>query len=104
MSVDFPAEEILNFERAMQVGATAEEIMSSKQWQWIHEKILGALQDQAINSLKNARSEEDRVKAQQQFLAAHKPKEILEALISAGRAAKAQIDQISTQEGENGTS
>jgi len=99
--VNFPNSEVLNLERHIQVGGKASDIIASQEWAWIEDKILGALNDQAINSLKNARNEEDRIKAQQQFLAAHRPKEILEALISTGQAAKAGLEQISTLEGEN---
>lgn len=99
--VDFPNAEVLNLERDIQVGGEASNILISKEWLWIEDKILGALNDLAINSLKNARTDEDRVKAQQQFLAAHKPKELLEALIRRGQAAKVGLEQISTLEGEN---
>lgn len=101
MSVNFPNAEQINLERAMQVGGEASNILASKEWAWIEDKIFGALQDHAVITLKNARTEEDRVKAQQQFLAAHKPKELLEGLISAGQAAKVSLQDISTLEGEN---
>lgn len=99
--LNFPNAELINLERDVQVGAQAAKIMAGEDWQWIKTNILGALFDLAVNNLKNARTEEDRVKAQQQFLAAHKPEEMLQALISTGQAAKAGIEQISTLEGEN---
>ena len=101
MQVNFPNPEQINLERAAQVGAQAEKILGGEEWKWIYEYILGALSDQAINTLKNAKTEEDRVRAQQQFLAAHRPKEILEGLISTGQAAKLSLQDISTLEGEN---
>lgn len=101
MPVNFPDQEIINYERDIQVGAKASEILISEEWIWIEKFILGALQDLAVNTLKIARTEEDRMKAQQQFLAAHKPKEMLESLIRSGIAAKEQLREISTLEGEN---
>ena len=100
MQVNFPNAEQINLERTAQVGSKAEKILAGEEWKWIYEFILGALQDQAINTLKNAKTDEDRVRAQQQFLAAHKPKEILEGLISAGQAAKLSLLEIFILEGE----
>lgn len=101
MPVNFPTQELANYERMIQVGAKALSIFQSDEWGWIYENIFGAMQDQAINILKNAKTEEDRVKAQQIFIAAHKPKELIQQLIRDGEAAKEAIKQISTLEGEN---
>lgn len=101
MSVNFPTEEFKNYERMIEVGGQALKIFQSDEWGWIYEKIFGAMQDQAVNILKNAKTEEERVKAQQLFIAAHKPKELLEQLIRDGEAAKVALKEISTLEGEN---
>jgi len=101
LSVNFPSAEFVNLERASQVGDKAAVIIQSDEWKWIYENIFGALQDQAILILKNAKTEEERIRAQQQFIAAHKPKEILEGFIRDGLAAREAMKEISTLEGEN---
>lgn len=101
MSVNFPSEEISNYERMVRVGSMARKVYDTQEWKWIYENIFGAMQDQAVIILKNAKTEEDRVKAQQIFIAAHKPKELIEQLIRDGDAASEAMKQISTLEGEN---
>lgn len=102
MQVDFPSAEVANFERQMSVASEAVGIIESAQWSWIKVNILGALEEKAILTLKHAGTEEERVKAQQMFIASHMPQEILERLIMEGKAAKIALEEISNplKEGE----
>lgn len=75
-------------------GERALEVKNGKDWAWVKEFLLGAMQDQAINTLKNAKSEEERLKAQQMFLASDKPIQLLDFLISQGDAARATLAEL----------
>jgi hypothetical protein len=77
------------------VGITASDVSSSEQWKWISENLLGALNDRALITLKNAKTEEDRMKAQQMYLASQEPKEVLDRLIQDGRLAAKALQEIS---------
>lgn len=101
MPVNFPTQEVAELEKSIDMGGQALRVYQSDEWGWIYEKIFGAMQDQAVNILKTAKNDEDRVKAQQIFIAAHKPKELIEQLIRNGEAAKLALKEISTLEGEN---
>ena len=79
-------------------GERAREISLGKDWEWVKQFILGALHDQAIHTLMNSKSEEDRIKAQQMFLASRKPNDLLEFLISQGDAARASLRELNESE------
>lgn len=86
-----PNQELLVLEKAAFHGERAREVRDGKDWAWLSEYIFGALTDEAIMTLRNAKTEEDRMKAQQMFLAVEKPKRQLEFLISQGDAARASL-------------
>lgn len=102
MPVDFSNAEVTNFETQMSIGAEALGIIESSQWAWIKKYILGALEEKAVLTLKNAETDRERMLAQQMFLASHKPQEILDQLFMEGKAAKIALDEISNplREGE----
>jgi len=98
--VNFPAEQIVFYENQAKEGAKAKNFKASEAWLWFDDRVLKAIEDQAIETLKLAIDDAERLKAQQMFLAAQKPRQILDALISQGDGAKAQLIEISTQEGD----
>lgn len=72
-------------------GGRAAHFLSTTEWGWFRDTILVPLQDEAMETLKKARTDEDRVKAQQMLLAADKPKQILNGLVKQGEAAELQL-------------
>lgn len=81
-------------------GGKAKDFEASEPWVWFKNSILKALEDEAVQTLRLAKDDADRLKAQQMFLASRKPGEMLENLIRQGDAAIIELQQISTQEGE----
>jgi hypothetical protein len=96
--VDFsPNDQILSAEKMAVFGEKARQIRDGDDWKWLQEYIFGALFDEAVLTLRNAKTDEDRVKAQQMFLACEKPKKQLEGLINQGDAARASLaEHVST--------
>ena len=94
MTVEFPDRDIRSLEAQALAGDKARQISGGDDWKWIKEKILGALEDQAIHTLMNAKTEEDRMKAQQMFLASKKPADLITFLISQGDAAVASLKEL----------
>ncbi len=72
-------------------GGRAKEFLGSDGYQWFNNFVLTPLQDEAIEILKKAKTDEDRVKAQQMLLAADKPRQILDHLVRQGEAAQLQL-------------
>lgn len=84
-------------------GERARQVKDGQDWEWVKQYIFGAMQDQAIGILQNAKTEEDRLKAQQMFLACNKPIQLLDFLISQGDAARASLVELNAtlQEEQN---
>jgi hypothetical protein len=95
--INFPDKDIKVLEAQAFAGDKAKSVRDSKEWAWIKQFILGALHDQAVNTLKNAKTDEDRMRAQQMFLAADKPEGLLDFLISQGDAAIASLKELESQ-------
>ncbi len=107
--VEFQAPEISILENQVSAGEKAREIKGGDQWAWLEKYILGALFDEAVMVLRYAGNEVERVKAQQMFLAAEKPRKQIDFLISQGDAARAALKELSdatlesnTEEQQNG--
>lgn len=98
--VEFPSDQIIYWENQAKEGSKAKNFKASDAWAWFDDRVLKALEDQAVETLKLAMNDGERLKAQQMFLAAQKPRQILDALISQGDGAKASLLEISTQEGD----
>lgn len=96
----FSQEEISKNKNIAEAGDRAVKVLNGADWAWINETIFKALEDEAIEVLKRAKDDTDRLKAQQMFLACHKPREIIYRLIQQGDGAREMLRQISTQEGE----
>ena len=96
-NLSFPIDEVKNLELQSLHGHRARQVQSGKDWEWLQKYIFGAIFDEAVMTLRNARTDEDRVKAQQMFLACEKPKRQLEFLISQGDAAIASLKELSGQ-------
>lgn len=94
--VEFPHEQYVIWENQIKEGGKAKDFKFSPAWAWFDETILKTIEIQAVNTLKNAKDDTDRLKAQQMFLAADKPRQLLDALISQGDGAKASLMEIST--------
>ena len=93
--MNFPEQEMKMLEAQSLHGDRAKRIRDGEDWKWLQEFIFGALFDEAVMTLRNAKTEEERMKAQQMFLACEKPKRQLEFLISQGDAAMASLTEIS---------
>jgi hypothetical protein len=95
-SLNFPPMELKALENQALHGARAYEVRNGKDWAWLQEFIFGAIFDEAIQVLRNAKTEEDRMKAQQMFLAVEKPKRLIEFLVSQGDAARASLVEVTS--------
>lgn len=95
--MNFQDQEIRALENASLHGDKARQVQNGADWKWLQEYIYGAIFDEATLTIENARTEEDRVKAQQMFLACKKPRKLLESLISQGDAALASLKELSGQ-------
>lgn len=94
--VEFPHEQYVIWENQIKEGGKAKNFKISPEWAWFDETILKTIEIQAVNTLKNAKDDAERLKAQQMFLAADKPRQLLDALILQGDGAKASLMEIST--------
>lgn len=95
-NINFPSTDFKALENQSLHGEKAKAIKDGQDWAWIQEFILGAIFDEAIGVLRNAKTEEDRMKAQQMFLAVEKPKRLLEFLVSQGDAARASLAELTS--------
>lgn len=95
--MNFPLDEIKALERQSLHGDRARQVRDGIDWKWLQDVIFGAIFDQAIMTLRNAKTDEERMKAQQMFLACEKPKAQLEFLISQGDAAIASLKELASQ-------
>ena len=73
-NINFPIEEIKALEKLSLHGDRARQVMNGADWKWLQEVIFGAIFDEAVQTLRLAKNDEDRVKAQQMFLACAKTK------------------------------
>lgn len=94
--VEFTHEQYVIWENQIKEGGKAKNLKASPEWAWFDETILKTIEIQAVNTLKNAKDDVERLKAQQMFLAADKPRQLLDALILQGDGAKASLMEIST--------
>lgn len=95
--MNFPEQEVKVLEVQSLHGDRARQVRDGQDWKWLQEFIFGALFDEAVMTLRNAKTDEERVKAQQMFLACEKPKRQLEFLISQGDAALASLKELASQ-------
>jgi hypothetical protein len=95
-SVQFPSEELKALENQALHGERARRVQDGEDWKWLQEFVFGAIFDEAIQVLRNAKTEEERMKAQQMFLAVEKPKRLLEFLVSQGDAARASLVEVTS--------
>lgn len=72
-------------------GDKAKGFRASDGYQWFNNFVLKPLEDEAMETLKRAKTDEERVKAQQMLLAADKPRQILDHLVKQGEAAQMQL-------------
>jgi hypothetical protein len=98
MNINFPESEVQALERQSLHGDKARKVRDGEVWKWLQEYIYGAIFDEATLTIENAKTEEDRIKAQQMFLACKKPKRQLEFLISQGDAALASLKELAQSE------
>jgi hypothetical protein len=92
--VQFPDKDFQLLEKQAFHGERALRVKEGTDWEWLNQFIFGALFDEAIMVLRNAKTEEERMKAQQMFLAVEKPKRQLDFLISQGDAARASLAEL----------
>jgi len=95
--MNFPEAEVRALEKQALHGSKAREVRDGQDWKWLQEFIYGAIFDEATLTIENAKTEEDRIKAQQMFLACKKPKRVLDFLISQGDAAIASLKELAEQ-------
>ena len=72
-------------------GSNARGFRASDGYQWFNNFVLKPLEDEAMETLRRSKSEEDRVRAQQMLLAADKPRQILDNLVKQGEVAQLQL-------------
>ena len=95
-SLNFPSTEFKALENQSLHGERAKAVQDGADWAWLQQFIFGAIFDEAIQVLRNAKTEEERMKAQQMFLAVEKPKRLLEFLVSQGDAARASLAELTS--------
>lgn len=101
-SIEFPTEQYVIWENQAKEGGRAKDFKASPYWPWFQDRVIKTLETRAVNTLKNAKSDADRLMAQQMFLAASAPEQLLEFLITQGDGAKANLIEVSTlKEGDN---
>ena len=84
-------EEIHSLHARVQAGGKAKDFLAHELSEWFTRIVLASMQDEAIAMMTRARTNEDRLKAQQTLLAAQKPLKMLERLIQQGEDAKTQL-------------
>lgn len=94
--VDFPTDQVTIWENQAKEGGKAKNFKVSDEWAWFKDRVLGVMQEQAINILKNAKDDAGRLQAQQMFIASTRPEQLLDALILQGEGARASLMEIST--------
>lgn len=94
--VNFPTEQTVIWENQAREGGRAKDFKASSEWAWFKEIILKTLEERAINTLKKAQTENERLMAQQMFLACSQPEQMIDFLINQGEGAKANLIEIST--------
>lgn len=67
---------------------------------WLEENIFKALDKEAITKMKLAKTDEDRIVAQQMFLAAEKPRALIEHLVRQGNGAIQELKGLYPTEDE----
>lgn len=72
-------------------GEKAKRFILSDEWTWLHDRVFKTLEDEAMETLRKSKTENDRLLAQQMFLASSKAKQILEGLVTQGEAARATL-------------
>ena len=82
-------------------GERASRFKASEWFIWLEENIFKALDREAITKMKLAKTEEDRVMAQQMFLAAEKPRALIDHLINQGNGAIQELKSLYPKEDEN---
>ena len=95
-NLNFPSTEFKALENQSLHGERAKAVQEGVDWAWLQQFIFGAIFDEAIQVLRNAKTDEDRMKAQQMFLAVEKPKRLLEFLVSQGDAARASLAELTS--------
>lgn len=100
MSLDFEQAKEQLVSRAKE-GEKAVQFQSSEWAQWIEENIFKALDREAITKMKLAKTDEERLVAQQMFLAAEKPRALIDHLVNLGKGAIQELKSL-PQEDENG--
>lgn len=90
-----------NYINQVQAMEKASEFVSSEVGKWFVSVILGTLQDEAVELLAKAKTEEDRMLAQQTLLASIKPMKLLERLKQQGELAQASLLVLPPQEDEH---
>jgi hypothetical protein len=84
--------DLLEGQKAVAIqGGRAKNHLASEEWAWFNDIVLKTLELEAIETLKKAKTDEDRIKAQQMFMAADKPRQILNYLVKQGEAAELQL-------------
>lgn len=100
-NIEFPDKDFSLLEKHAFHGERALAVRSGEDWQWLDQFIFGAIFDEAIMMLRNAKTDEDRLRAQQLFLAIEKPKRQIDFLISQGDAARASLKELQSSTLDN---
>lgn len=85
----------------VQAMEKASEFLASESGKWFIDKILGTLNDEAVELLAKATNETERVMAQQTLLASRKPMKLLERLQKQGLLAQQSLLSLPPKEDEN---
>lgn len=99
--VHFPDKDFSLLEKQAFHGDRAYAVRAGEDWKWLNDFIFGAIFDEAIMILRNAKTDEDRLRAQQLFLSVEKPKRQLDFLISQGDAARASLKELQSSTLDN---
>lgn len=88
--------EIEHKKKRVELGEQALTVETSGHWEWVCTNILDAMEERAMNKLHNAKTDLDRLQAQQMLLASRDPRFVFREIINQARGAAEELSQIST--------
>lgn len=98
MSVNFENDDIKAYQDKIMLGGKASTVLVTEEWAWIEANIFERMKKDALILLRAARTDPDRLLAQQMYRACIEPKEQMEEYVREGQAAQEILKQLSNPE------
>jgi hypothetical protein len=94
--LNFPQDSVVKLERTAELGGKTKDFKASGWWDWFNETILMSIEHKALMTLRTAKSEQDRMMAQQMSVVPHEIRRVVNGLVTQGEGAVEQLKTIST--------